>query len=239
LVLRAVPELPVDFALFGLLGSFDQFSDTGRPSDVGMARRRRVAGADNSSNGDKTMSYVRRGMGDYENSGDWTWEHWPPPFTQWGPSNPASQPSSVLGGGGLGCTSCGGGCGDPMGLGQATGLFGTSLFAGGLSPSTWGVGEWATVAVGGYIAVKVVSSHPSIQRATKKSRRAASAGTAGLGTIVLYGAAAYAAWWAYSQYVATPATGLSDYQSQGFATPQILQAPVSSRSSALSIPIGF
>jgi hypothetical protein len=58
-----------------------------------------------------------------------------------------------------------------------------------------------------------------------------------LGNIALIGALGYAAWWAYSQYGAQ--LGLGDYQAQGFATPQILQAPVSSRSSALSIPVGF
>lgn len=181
--------------------------------------------------------YTRsRGTGDYANSGDWTWQHYPPPFTQWGPSNPAPQPSPVLGGGGLGCASCGGGCGSSVdqGLGQTgTGLFGSGLFVGG--PSTWGFGEWGTVAVVGYVGVKVLGSHPAVKRTRKRAGSAASSGISGLGNIALIGAVGYAAWWAYSQYGTQ--LGLGDYQAQGFATPQILQDPTSS--SALSIPVGF
>jgi hypothetical protein len=186
-----------------------------------------------------TRSNLRhgRGIADYENSGNWTWEHFPPPFTQWGPSNPAPQPSAFLGGGGLGCTSCGGGCGcpaDTAGLGQ-TGIFGTGLFTGG--PSTWGFGEWGTIAVVGYLGVKVLGSHPAIARGRKKAGSAASSGISGLGNIALIGALGYAAWWAYQTYGTQ--LGLGDYQPQGFATPQILQSPVSSRSSVLQIPSGW
>ncbi len=124
-----------------------------------------------------------------------------------------------------------------MGLGQ-TGLFGTGLFAGGLDPSTWGVGEWSVVAVGGYVAVQVISNHPSVKSGGRKARKAAAGATSGIGTVVLYGALAYGAWWAYSQYVApSGVAGFGDYQPQGYATPQILQSP--GRSSVLSIPVGW
>lgn len=182
---------------------------------------------------------MQRGMRGYANSGDWTWEHWPPPFDQWAPVDSVAQPAPVLGLGGLGCGSCGGGCGDPMGLGQTTGtgLFGTGLFVGG--PSTWGFGEWATVAAGLWVGSKVLGSHPAVSRGRKKAGAAASAGVGSLGNIALIGAAAYAAWWAYSQYQAGTLTlpGLGDYQAQGYATPQILMAP--GGSSQLQIPIGF
>jgi len=184
------------------------------------------------------MSYIRqRGAGDYENSGNWTWQHWPPPFDQWAPTDSAPQPSAVLGGGGLGCASGDCGCGCPAntaGLGQ-TGIFGTGLFTGG--PSTWGFGEWGTIAVLGYVGVKVLGSHPAVSRGRRKASSAASSGLSGLGNIALIGAAGYATWWAYSQYTASSAAGLSDYQPQGFATPQILQSPT--RNSMLQIPVGW
>lgn len=189
------------------------------------------------------MSYKRsRGTAGYANSGDWTWEHWPPPFTQWGPSDPAPQPSPYLGGGGLGCSSCSGGCGDPMGLGQTSsgGLFGTGLFAGGLSPSTWGVGEWAVVALGGYAGIKLIGANPSVKSGGKRARRAAAGATSGVGEVVIYGALAYGAWWAYNQYEGTAAAGVSgfgDYQAQGYATPQILASP--RMNSQLQIPVGW
>ena len=185
------------------------------------------------------MSYIRqRGAGDYEKSGNWTWEHWPPPFDQWAPADSAIQPSPVLGGGGLGCASCGGGCSgaDPSGLGQTagTGLFGTGLFVGG--PSTWGFGEWGIVAAVGYVGVKVLGSHPAVRSSRKKAGSAASSGISGLANIALLGAVGYGAWWAYTQYAGS-STGLSDYQPQGWATPQVLMAP--GKNSQLQIPVGF
>jgi hypothetical protein len=122
-----------------------------------------------------------------------------------------------------------------MGLGQTgAGLFGTGLFVGG--PSTWGFGEWGVIAAVGYVGLNVLGSHPAVKRGRKKAGSAASSGLSSLGNIALLGAAGYAAWWAYSQY---QAGGLGDYQAQGFVTPQILAAPVSSRSSALLVPVGF
>jgi len=182
------------------------------------------------------MSY-QRGTGDYANSGDWTWEHWPPPFDQWAPSDSAPQPSPFLGGGGLGCTACGGGCGgsQDQGLGQTgAGLFGSGLFVGG--PSTWGFGEWGTVAAVLWVGSNVLGSHPAVRKTGKRAGSAASKGVSSLGNIALLGALGYAAWWAYSQYVATPG-GLGDYQAQGFATPQILSSP--GQSSQLQIPLGY
>ena len=175
-----------------------------------------------------------RGVNGYQDSGDWTWEHWPPPFDKYAPTDSVAQPAPVLGLRGLGCSSCSGGCGD-QGLGQTTGtgLFGTGLFIGG--PSTWGFGEWATVAAGLWVGSKVLGSHPAVRSGRKRVGSAASAGVGTLGNIALLGAAGYAAWWAYSQYGTQ--LGLGDYQAQGWATPQVLQSP--GRSSQLSIPIGY
>jgi hypothetical protein len=175
---------------------------------------------------------LRRGVGSYQNSGDWTWRHWPPPFDQYAPSDSVAQPAPVLSRG-MGCACSGG---DPMlGLGQTTGtgLFGTGLFIGG--PSTWGFGEWATVAAGLWVGSKVLGSHPAVRSGRKRAGAAASAGVGTLGNIALLGAAGYAAWWAYSNYGTQ--LGLGDYQPQGWATPQVLQSP--GRSSQLAIPVGF
>ena len=181
------------------------------------------------------MSYIRqRGAGDYENSGNWTWEHWPPPFDQWAPTDSAVQPSPVLGGGGLGCASCGGGCGgsDPSGLGQTSsgGLFGTGLFT-SLNPTTWGVGEWGIVG----ITFLVVSSHPAVSKRSKK----VSQGGMGIGTVAVLGAAAYGAWWLSQNYAitATGTSGVGDYQQQGWVTPQVLTSP--GKNSQLLIPVGW
>ena len=58
---------------------------------------------------------------------------------------------------GLGCgCGCGGGCGPSYGMGQ---LFDTStLFSGGLDPSTWGPGEWLIVGLAGYVLYSVFST---------------------------------------------------------------------------------
>jgi hypothetical protein len=194
----------------------------------------------------KKMSYKRsRGVSGYANSGDWTWEHWPPPFTQWGPANPSPQPSPYLGGGGLGCSSCSGGCGDPMGLGQTSdGLFGTGLFE-SMNPSTWGVGEYVVGGIGVWIVGSAISDVTRVGAATgraaskgyRKGRRAVK-GTgsvfAGISGFVLTAGLIGGAYYLYTQY---SAGGLGDYQAQGYATPQILNSP--GRNSQLQIPVGW
>ena len=140
---------------------------------------------------------------------------------------------------GIGCSSCSGGCGanNPMiGMGYFTSL----------DPSTWGVAEWGTVAVVGYVGFNALSSHPALKRGRKRVGSAASKGASSLGNIALLGAAGYAAWWLYSQYQAgtlsipglsTPAAGVGDYQPQGYVNPQILMSPGSS--SQVRVPLGW
>lgn len=180
------------------------------------------------------MSYKRKGVGTYENSGDWTWQHFPPPFTMWGPQNPSSQPSSVLAGGGLGCAQggCGCGCSENAGLGQ-TGLLGTGLFS-SADPTTWGIGEAVTILGGGYVAFSMVDDVLTVGTKTKKSYKRAtkSAGAGSIGTILLLGALAYGAYYFYQK-----SQGLGDYQHQGFVNPQILKDPT--RSAEILIPDGW
>ena len=73
--------------------------------------------------------------------------------------------SSGLGCGGGGC-SCGGTCGG--GLGQTTGgLFGTGLFQ-SADPSTWGVGEWATIGIGGFLAISAVNTSQTVGKRLRR-----------------------------------------------------------------------
>ncbi len=66
--------------------------------------------------------------------------------------------------------SCGGTCGE-KGMGQtSTGLFGTGLFVSS-DPTTWGVGEYAVIAVGGYLAINMISDAQSAGRGVKKAYR--------------------------------------------------------------------
>jgi hypothetical protein len=111
----------------------------------------------------------------YNETANWSYLFFPPPYNFLAP--PASLPApgvvapeEVLQafGNGLGCSDCGGTCG---GLGQAsTGLFGTGLFASS-DPSTWGVGEYLTIAIGGYLVINVVSDAQSVGKTAKRTYR--------------------------------------------------------------------
>ena len=175
-----------------------------------------------------------RGIRGYANSGDWTWEHWPPPFDQWAPSDSVPQPAPILGGNGMG--GCGCGC-DQMGLGQ-TGLFGSGLFASS-DPTTWGVGEYAAIGVGVWIVGSAISDVSTVGKKAKRTYRRASPGAKATGIgftgFLVTAGLAFGAYYLYQKAQG----GLGDYQAQGFVTPQILAAPVSSRSSALLVPVGF
>lgn len=117
-----------------------------------------------------------------------------------------------------------------QGLGQ--GLFNTGLFEGG--PSTWGIGEWSVIAVGGYLAFEIVSSHPAVKKTQKRARGAVQQGSMTIGNVVLLGAAAYAAWWAWNAY---QTGGLGAYESQNYVVPQILTDPTNS--AQVQIPAGW
>jgi len=125
---------------------------------------------------------------------------------------------------GFGC-DCGGSCGmSDQGLGQAcTGLFCS------LNPSTWGVGEWAIVVGGGFLLLNMGQGGAVHKKASKYAQQ----GGFGIGALLLAGAGIYAVY-ALSQ---NQASGLSDYQHQGFVLPQILAAPTIN--SQISIPDGW
>lgn len=108
---------------------------------------------------------------------NYSWEFWPPPYNFLAPPSVLAKPGQVqpqdlmqISPTGLGCTggacNCGGAC---KGLGQA-GLFGTGLFE-SLDTSTWGWGEWASIAVGGYLVIKLFLDAQTAGAATKRTYR--------------------------------------------------------------------
>lgn len=111
----------------------------------------------------------------YDQTRNWSYLFYPPPYNFLAPPSTFSKPGVVAPedvlqprGSGLGCAECGGTCG---GLGQtSTGLFGTGLFQ-SADPSTWGWGEYAVIAVGGYVAISFISDAQSAGGAVRKAYR--------------------------------------------------------------------
>lgn len=68
---------------------------------------------------------------------------------------------------GMGC-SCGCGGGPGCSENEGMGALGLGLFDSGLDISGWGIGEWSTVAVAGFLAVKLFTG---TKRATKGYKR--------------------------------------------------------------------
>ena len=152
------------------------------------------------------MAYIRRGIGDYEGAANApTW-----------PYGANAAPSSS----GCGCGCSGGGAG--MGLFDST------------DPTTWGMGEYITLGVGGYLAVKLLSDATKGARKVKRAAgsKARAGGIGFVGAIALAGGAYYL--WSKSQ---ASSTGLSDYMAQGYTGPQLLSAPT--RSADIMIPAGW
>jgi|SRR5579863_891971 len=132
--------------------------------------------------------FEQSGIGDYDRTGDWTWEYYPPPYDFLAPADSVSMPAPILtapgvpwrrsspqkpigaGAAGCGCGGTCGGCGDHShGLGD--GLFNTGLF---VNPdlSTWGVGEWLTIGLGGYLLISLLHDTKQVARRTRKAGKA-------------------------------------------------------------------
>lgn len=137
------------------------------------------------------MSYMRQsGFGDYEHTGDWSWEYYPPPYDFLAPRRAAPMPAPVLyhgaeffpaanvaggaprppavvvrAGAPVVYQSRGvGGCncgGSCGGCHKGIGLFDSMDF------STWGLGEWGMIAVGAYLVVSLMGD-------TKRAARSVS-----------------------------------------------------------------
>lgn len=113
------------------------------------------------------------GMGDYDRTGDYSWMFNPPPFNflnEAGVNPPpemyAPAASMGLGCAGKPCGSCA--CNRARGMGQATGLLGTTLFE-STDFTQWGWGEYAVIAGGVYLLYSLTSDVKSVQRSVKRS----------------------------------------------------------------------
>ena len=127
--------------------------------------------------------FEQSGIGNYDRSGDWSWQFYPPPYDFLQPGDSVPMPPPVLGPGleyrhgqrsapavppkGCGCGGTCGGCGSGHTHGLGQGLLGTGLFENPTDLSTWGFGEWSVVIVAGYLAVSVFGD---TKKATKKVR---------------------------------------------------------------------
>lgn len=104
-----------------------------------------------------------------------------------------------------------------------------------MDPTTWGAGEYITLGVGGYLAVKLFGD---VGKGAKKAKRAVKGkgGPAGLGFV---GALALAggAYYLWSKSQATGVSGFGDYMAQGYTGPQLLNSPLSSAD--ILIPAGW
>jgi hypothetical protein len=123
-------------------------------------------------------SQLQRGVGAYQNVGDYSWEFFGPNAFAWeAPNDSAPQPAPILPIGGLSGCGCGGkcgGCGDghKHGVGQATGtgILGTGLFS-STDISSWGWGEWLGVAAAVYLGSSLLGDVGRGAKATKRTYR--------------------------------------------------------------------
>jgi hypothetical protein len=120
------------------------------------------------------MAYLRqnglRGLGAYDDIGNWSWLYYPPPYDFLAPADAAPDPP--ISSAGLGGCGCGGSCGGCGGHGHkhGIGLFDSTDFA------TWGMGEWATIGVGAYLLFSLIGDTKRVGgrvRKTVKRRSAA------------------------------------------------------------------
>lgn len=191
--------------------------------------------------------YVRpktrgRGFGDYEKSGDWRWEWYPPPYDFLAPGDSAPQPAPTLNARGFGCAAGGCGCGGKCGA--SAGSAGLGLFS-SMDPSTWGWGEWIAIAAGGYFVISAWEDSKTAgtyvgrkgSRAYRSAKGAATSAPAiTLTSAAVTAAAVYGAWYLWNQSQQA-ASGLSAYMKQSFLTPQDLLDPVNS--AQVAIPAGW
>jgi hypothetical protein len=71
---------------------------------------------------------------------------------------------------GMGC-SCGCGGGSGCSENEGMGAIGLGLFDSGLDISGWGIGEWSTVAVGGFLILKLFTGTKKAAKSYKKYKR--------------------------------------------------------------------
>jgi hypothetical protein len=117
----------------------------------------------------------------YQSTPNWSYLFYPPPYNFLAPPATSAKPGTLapedvlqpmgtgMGCNGLGCTTCGGTCG----VGQtSSGLFGTGLFQ-SADPTTWGIGEWSVIGIGGFLAISAVNTSQTAARGVRKAYRRA------------------------------------------------------------------
>lgn len=84
--------------------------------------------------------------------------------------------------------------------------------------SQWGIGEWAAIAVGGYLAISLFNDSKTVAskvgkrtgRAKRSVKKASAGATSGIGKLAIVAGLAYAGYLAYQYFqnqAATPAAG--------------------------------
>lgn len=122
------------------------------------------------------MGYIRAGLGDYDRSGDWSWEFFPPPYDFLAPPDSAPQPAPIMRGNRIvlptpivlapkGVGDCGCGC---NGAGDCHGL---GLFDAGFDYTRWGAPEWTFIGVGAYLTLSLVGDLFTAGRTVKRGYR--------------------------------------------------------------------
>jgi hypothetical protein len=126
--------------------------------------------------------FEQSGIGNYDPSGDWSWQFYPPPYDFLQPGDSVPMPPPVLGPGleyrhaarlapavpptGCGCGGTCGGCGG----GHSHPANGLGLFD-SADISTWGVGEWGVIGVGAYLLWSVFTDTKKVSRKVQGYRR--------------------------------------------------------------------
>lgn len=112
------------------------------------------------------MAYMRqRGVGDYDQiKSSYEWMFYPPPYAFADQAKVAPPPNFYAPSASMGL-GCGGGCSCGGQCRKATiglGLFDSADW------TTWGLGEWVTIAVGGYLFMSIIGD---VGKAGKSVRR--------------------------------------------------------------------
>lgn len=108
----------------------------------------------------RSTALQRRGVGDYESTGNWSWEFYPPPYDFLAPRNSAPMPAPIIGAQGMGCAGgcgCGGHC--SKGVGSLADAF---------DFSTWETTDYLLAAGGVYLLFSILGD---FSRAKKKVSR--------------------------------------------------------------------
>ena len=118
------------------------------------------------------MAYMRSGFGDYARmGGSYEWMFYPPPYQFADPAKTTPPPNFYAPAASMGL-GCGGGCSCGGTCAKSQTNIGLGLFD-SADWTTWGLGEWATIGVGLYLGMSILSDLGKGARTVRKigSRR--------------------------------------------------------------------